>query len=181
MQTLSNFPQTIHTPHLILQTIAPTMENARRIFNAIGENREYLESWQGHIEYLRTVDDVLQTLKLRHNQIEQNEGILFGIYHNDGFIGRIRFFDIKDNCCEIGFWLIESETGNGYMSEALSALETELFDFGFDRIILDVDAGNTPSENVAKRNEYKLEKQLPMASWAKCVGKCDSLIYVKNA
>lgn len=37
-----------------------------------------------------------------------------------------------------------------------------------------------PSENIAKRNGYKLVKLLPMASYAKCVGKCDSLIYMKN-
>ena len=66
------------------------------------------------------------------------------------------------------------------MSEALQALETELFKFGFSKITLDIDNGNTHSENLAKRNKYKLEKVLPMASWAKCVGKCDSLIYVKH-
>ena len=66
------------------------------------------------------------------------------------------------------------------MGEALGALESELFKFGFDKIILDIDAGNTGSENVARRNGYKLVKRSPLASWAKCVGKCDSLIYVKN-
>ena len=68
----------------------------------------------------------------------------------------------------------------GYMSEALTALENELFAFGFDKITLDIDDGNTMSENVAKRNGYTLVKRLPMASWAKCVGKCDSLIYEKR-
>lgn len=66
------------------------------------------------------------------------------------------------------------------MSEALSALETELFKFGFNKITLDIDNRNTHSENLAKRNGYTLDKKLPMASWAKCVGKCDSLIYVKK-
>lgn len=179
MRSLSNFPKTIKTPRLALRVIAPTPENAEQIFNLVEQNREYLEAWQGHIEYLRTVDDVLQNLGFRHNQIEKNEGILFGIYKNKNFIGRIRFFDVKDNSCELGAWLIESETGNGFMTEALSALETELFKFGFDKIILDIDDGNTKSESVARRNGYKFEKRLPMASWAKCVGKCDSLIYVK--
>lgn len=179
MQPLSNFPQTIKTKRLVLRVVAPTAENTTQFFNAVEQNREYLTAWQGHIEYLRTVDDVMQNLEYRYNQIEKNEGILFGIYRNNNFIGRIRFFINCDGNCEIGFWLIKSATGHGYMTEALSALETELFEFGFDKIILDVDAGNTPSENVAKRNGYKLEKRLPMASWAKCVGKCDSLIYAK--
>ena len=180
MQPLSIFPQTIKTPRLVLRVVAPTPENAEMIFRIIEQNREYLEAWQGHFEYLRNVSEVRQKLEQRYAQIANNEGVLFGIYKNDELIGRIRFFDIKDNGCEIGYWLIKSANGHGYMSEALSALETELFKFGFNRITLDIDAGNTASENVAKRNGYKLEKRLPMASWAKCVGKCDSLIYVKN-
>lgn len=69
---------------------------------------------------------------------------------------------------------------HGFMTEALNVLEKELFKFGFEKIILDIDNGNTHSETLAKRNGYKLEKILPMASWAKCVGKCDSLIFTKE-
>ncbi|MBO7656740.1 MAG: GNAT family N-acetyltransferase [Alphaproteobacteria bacterium] len=180
MQPLSIFPQTIKTPRLVLRLVAPTPENAEMILRIIEQNREYLEAWQGHFEYLRNVSEVRQKLEQRYAQIANNEGVLFGIYKNDELIGRIRFFDIKDNGCEIGYWLIKSANGHGYMSEALSALETELFKFGFNKIALDIDAGNTPSEHVAICNGYVLEKRLPMASWAKCVGKCDSLIYVKN-
>ena len=180
MQPLSIFPQTIKTPRLVLRLVAPTPENAEMILRIIEQNREYLEAWQGHFEYLRNVNEVRQKLEQRYAQIANNEGVLFGIYKNDELIGRIRFFDIKDNGCEIGYWLIKSANGHGYMSEALSALETELFKFGFNKIALDIDAGNTPSEHVAICNGYVLEKRLPMASWAKCVGKCDSLIYVKK-
>jgi RimJ/RimL family protein N-acetyltransferase len=179
MKSLSIFPKVIKTPRLVLRGIEPTKEKAEKFFNIIEQNREYLESWQGHIEYLHNVDDVLKKLKFRYNQIKKNEGILFGIYKNTELIGRIRFFDMHDSECEIGYWLIQSENGHGYMSEALSALETELFKFGINKIILDIDDGNLPSENIAKRNGYALEKRIPLASWAKCVGKCDSLIYTK--
>lgn len=180
MQTLSNFPQTIKTPRLVLRVVLPTKENAATLLNIVDQNRDYLMDWQGHFGELKTVDDVLAYLNKRANQIEINQGICFYIYHNDNIIGRIRFFNVKDNGCEIGYWLIKSANGHGYMSEALSALESELFKFGFDNITLDIDNGNTRSEKLAKRNGYKLNKRLPMASWAKCIGKCDSLIYVKN-
>ena len=180
IKNLSDFPYVIKTARLMLRVIMPNMDNAEIIFNAIEQNREYLEAWQGDLEYLRNVSDVLERLKYRYSQISKNEGIMFGIYDENKFIGRIRFFNVKDNSCEIGFWLIESETGRGIMSEALSALEIELFKFGFDKIILDIDDGNIRSENLARRNGYVFDKRLPMASWAKCIGKCDSLIFVKN-
>ena len=179
MKPLSKFPQTIESPRLGLRVILPTQANAEKIFNVIEQNREFLEAWQGHIEYLRNVNDVLKNLEFRHAQIAKDAGMLFGIYRDGDLIGRIRFFIDPEYGCEIGFWLAKFATGKGYMSEALSALEKELFKFGFDKITLDIDDGNTMSENVAKRNGYTLVKRLPMASWAKCVGKCDSLIYEK--
>ena len=180
MKALSNFPQTIKTPRLVLKVVLPTKENAIKLFNIIEQNRDYFMDWQGHFGELKTPDDVIAYLIKRANQIKDNQGMCFYIYHKDNIIGRIRFFNIQDNGCEIGHWLIKSANGNGFMSEALQALETELFKFGFGKIVLDIDNGNTHSENLAKRNKYKLEKVLPMTSWAKCVGKCDSLIYVKE-
>jgi len=180
MKPLSAFPKIIKTPRLVLRVIEPTQENAKIGLDIIEQNRDYLEAWQGHFTTLKTIEDVRKKLEHRYKQIANNECILFGIYKEDTLIGRIRFFHINDNGCEIGYWLIKSENGHGFMSEALAALEVELFKFGFDRITLDIDDGNHPSENLAKRNKYVLTQRLPMASWAKCVGKCDSLIYVKT-
>lgn len=180
MKPLSQFPQTIKTPRLVLRVVEPTKENATKLLNIINQNRDYLMEWQGHFGELKTVEDVAAYLNKRANQIKTDQGVCFYIYQNDNIIGRIRFFNIQDNGCEIGYWLIKSANGHGYMTEALSALETELFKFGFNKITLDIDNGNMHSENLAKRNGYTLDKRLPMASWAKCVGKCDSLIYIKR-
>ena len=180
MKNLTEFPQTIKTPRLVLRVVAPTKENATMLLSIIDQNRDYFMDWQAHFGELKTVEDVVAYLNKRANQIKTNQGVCFYIYQNDNIIGRIRFFNIQDNGCEIGYWLIKSANGHGYMSEALSALETELFKFGFNKITLDIDNGNIHSENLAKRNGYTLDKRLPMASWAKCVGKCDSLIYIKR-
>lgn len=179
MRTLSQFPKTIKTPRLVLRVIAATRENAERLFDIIEQNRDFLEAWQGHFEYIHNADDVLDFIGRRAKQIEDNTGMCFYIYRGAEIIGRIRFSVTAPGECEIGCWLVESATGNGYMAESLGALESELFKFGFNKIIIDVDAGNTPSENVARRAGYVLERRLPMESWAKCVGKCDSLIFVK--
>ncbi len=180
MQELLSFPQIIKSARLVLSVVAPTTENASMLLDIINQDRDYLMAWQGHFGELKTVDDVMAYLTKRANQIKTNQGMCFYIFHNNIIIGRIQFFGVENNACEIGYWLIKSANGSGFMSEALQALEVELFKFGFEKIKLDIDKGNTRSENLAKRNGYKLEKVLPMASWAKCVGKCDSLIYVKE-
>ena len=180
MKSLLKFPTQIQTKNLLLKTIEPTPENSKILFAIIESNRDYLESFQGHFEYIKNINDVLKNLEFRYQQIQKNEGILFGIYKQNKIIGRIRFFNIHDKSCEIGFWLIKKETGHGFMTESLSALEQELFQFGFNKIVLDIDNGNTNSENLAIRNNYILERKLKGASWAKQVGKCDSLIYIKT-
>jgi len=180
MKPLSQFPTHIKTQRLNLRVIDATKENAEKLIKIIDENREYLEAWQGHFEYLKNTDDVLAYLNKRANQISTGDGVCFYIFLGDEIIGRIRFFHIHGLECEIGYWLIKDANGNGFMSEALTALEKELFQFGFNKIILDIDDGNTNSISLAERNGYKMEKRLPMESWAKCVGKCDSLIFAKS-
>ena len=180
MQPLSEFSTEIETPRLILRALGPTRKNAEMIFRAVDANREYLMQWQGHFGEIKTVEDLVAYLTKRAKQIEANAGVCFYIFCGKDLIGRIRFFDVQDCACEIGYWLIESANGHGFMTEALIALENELFKFGFNKIKLDIDDGNIPSENLAKHNGYTLEKRLPMASWARAVGKCDSLIYVKS-
>ena len=181
MKSLSQFPQIIKTPTGALRTVAATPENAERIFKIVAENREFLTAWIERLDYVRNADDVLNYLNKREAQIKANEGVCFYIFVDDEIVGWIRFGVTADKECEIGYWLAQSATGHGYMGAALAALESELFKFGFEKIIIDVDAGNTPSENVARRAGYTLEKRIPMNSWAKCLGgKCDSLIFSKS-
>ena len=180
LKPLSTFPIKIKTERLELRLLEPTRENAEKIFNIVEQNREYLEAWQGHFGMLHSVDDVLKKLESRHTKTADNTGVMFGIYKNNNLIGRIRFFNAHDTTCEIGYWLLQSENGKGFMTEAISALESKLFKFGFQKIVLEIDAGNTKSEHVAQRNGYKLENRIPDDGYAKCIGKCDTLVYVKN-
>ena len=81
MKDLSIFPQTIKTSRLVLRVILPTKENAAKILNIIEQNRDYFMEWQGHFGELKTIDDVVAYLTKRANQIKDNQGMCFYIYH----------------------------------------------------------------------------------------------------
>ena len=102
MQPISIFPQTIKSARLVLRVLPPTKENATILLDIINKNRDYFMDWQAHFGELKTVDDVVAYLTKRENQIKTNSGVCFYIFHNDNIIGRIRFFGIQDNACEIG-------------------------------------------------------------------------------
>ncbi|HNY25313.1 MAG TPA: GNAT family protein [Alphaproteobacteria bacterium] len=182
MIELSNFPEIIKTERLELRRIEPSQKNAQMIFDVIDASRESLEQWQGFIEYIKNPDDMLKQLQKRDEQWNNKTGFCFGIFKNDRFIGRIRFFNINPwdvASCEIGYWLSDSETGHGFMTEALKALEKQIFELGFNRIQMEIDSDNIKSENIAKKNNYVLEGITRQSSYAKCCGVCDTLIYSK--
>ncbi len=179
MRPLSEFAETILTLRLELRTLDATDENAQMIYNAMDGSRDYIESFQGFMEYIKSPDDVKALLQKRIQQRVTDEAVCYGIFHDNEFIGRIRFKRTGADSGYVGYWQTKPASGNGYMGEALSALEQELFNFGFNKIIIEIDDGNIRSENVAKRNGYEFLERRPMASWAKCTGKCDELVYVK--
>ena len=161
MKPLTEFPTTIKTARLTLSILPASTETAQEILNIVESCREYLEKYQTQFRCLYTTEDVLNKLKKRQQQFLDKTGFLFGIYKDNKIIGRIRFFHIDNTRCEIGYWLAQSATGFGYISEALHALEQELFDFGFTEITLIIDASNTASQKVAERNDYVLKQTKP--------------------
>ena len=62
MKNLTEFPQTINTPRLVLRVVAPTAENATMLLNIINQNRDYFMDWQAHFGELKTVEDVIAYL-----------------------------------------------------------------------------------------------------------------------
>lgn len=81
------------------------------------------------------------------------------ILHDGKLIGRIGFIWINHKYAEaeIGYWLAEDATGNGYMQECIYSLEKAGFKAGLHRININMASTNTPSFNAAKRAGYTFE------------------------
>ena len=161
MKPLKDFPTIIKTPRLELKIVQANLENAKEIFNIVESCRDYLEKFQTQFRSLRCVDDVLNKLKKRRQQFIDKTGFCFFIYKDKKIIGRIRFFHIDNTQCEFGYWLDKSVNGHGFMSEAMNALEQELFKFGFETILCVVDEDNLASRKCVEHNGYVLKQKQP--------------------
>ena len=64
------------------------------------------------------------------------------------------FFDHRIKRKIIVYWLNTDFKGEGYISEALTLIEKELFDNDFNRIVIHTDALNQRSATVAIKAEY---------------------------
>ena len=63
----------------------------------------------------------------------------------------------RNHSAELGYLLIDGETGKGYISEILPYIENTFFTAGVHRLVIECETSNIASASVAERNGYNLE------------------------
>ena len=182
MKSLKDFPSVIFAKLSELRRVEPTPNNARLLLDVIDSSRQSVTDWQEMFVNITTREGMYDLIKKRDDQWNNQRGFCYGIYAGGILVGRVRAFnfDLSLQTAEIGYWLADEFVGHGVMTDAVNALVDVLFDYGFERVELEIDAGNTRSENVARRCGFVLEGRLRRKSWARAVGGvCDLLIYSK--
>ena len=66
----------------------------------------------------------------------------------------------ESRCCELGYWILGDFEGRGYMGEAIIALESVLFELGFQCLEIRCDALNQRSARLPQRLGFQLEATL---------------------
>ncbi|WOG25932.1 GNAT family protein [Endozoicomonas sp. 8E] len=139
----------------------PSMELVSKVHDAINESEESLSV------YLPWVQNGLS---------HPEENMKHAITNYESFNGELRFFIIEKSSddllgaigliirdknvpfFEIGYWLRNSKSGKGFVTEALKVLETYSFkELGAKRIEIRAAECNKKSRSVAERNGYQLE------------------------
>lgn len=151
---------TIETERLILKPHEATFEYATKLYNLIAENKEHVSKFMPLLFNVSTPEDEYNFCLSSEKKWKEMSSADYGIWTKDGqLIGTCAFCDLNyDDCSgEIGYWLDKKQTGKGYMTEAVKALEKEFFERGFNRIIIMMDTENKHSENVAIRRCFTQE------------------------
>ena len=161
----SRSPTTIETARLLLRP--PKLDDAEAVIAAIEESRAELERWMEWAPSMRTVDDARRWAQRVIDAWDDPHGEDFtvGIFRReDGrYLGAAGYHRARWTvpAAEIGYWLRTSETGNGYMREAVTAMTRVAFGtLGLRRLVITCASTNTRSRRVAEAIGFHLEGTL---------------------
>lgn len=135
------------------------MRTAQTVFAAVDKSRNAFSPWLDWVEDTRAPEDVFRFLQEADQGWKDGSQFVYAIYCRKTFMGLISAINIsrKNKRAEIGYWLGTEYTGKGFMAEAVSLLERELFADNFNRVVIHTDVLNAKSAGVAKRCGYVLE------------------------
>lgn len=137
--------------------------NPRRLLRLVQINPGRVQSDQ----YVKQVREIVWencTRKFANRRWEKNELYDYGIFRKSDnlYMGNVGVHSIqwKTEVCELGYWILGDFEGQGYVSEAVRAIEQACFANGFERVEIRCSSVNFRSASVPMRLGFLLEGTL---------------------
>jgi RimJ/RimL family protein N-acetyltransferase len=180
---LMDIPEVIESERLILR--CPRAGDGSVLFESAEASRAELNPWMPWSEK-QTLEEAELFARRAHAEFILRESLGFIIFRkSDGaHVGNtgLHRFDWDVPRFEIGYWCRTSMTGNGYISEATTALERFAFDIlKAKRVEIHVDDRNDKSWRIPERLGYTLEGVLRNYAPGSGETMCNLRIYSKVA
>jgi RimJ/RimL family protein N-acetyltransferase len=155
---LPEIPLSISTPRLSLR--APHPDYAEAMNDAIRDSFEELRAWMNWAQQMPTLEESrAQQLRARH-AFDAREDLQLVLFHEDRLVGSSGLHQIDWNVprFEIGYWARTPDSGKGFITEAVQAIESFAFDqLGALRVQICTHTDNARSRSVPERLGYDLE------------------------
>ena len=175
-----SLPESVEADRLTLRK--HQLDAVALMFEYIERDRERLSQFLPWPPGIRSVADELAYVKDTHSWWDAGTLFDYGLFRKEDnlYMGNLGVHSIQwqHHCCELGYWILGDFEGSGYMSEAVAALETVLFEVGFYRIEIRCDANNHRSAQLPKRRGYTLDGRLRGATKVPS-GYRDTLVFSK--
>lgn len=173
-------PEQIETERTLL--LKRNHEHDGQMWEAIEESRNTLREWLFWVDGQKSYEDVVKTTEMFESMWQNDTEWAYNIYQKEknlllGCVGPHNII-FRNRSAEFGYWLRNSATGKGYMTEAVIAFEQKLFAAGMHRLTICCDVNNQASAHVAQRAGYQLESIAKEATYH-ASGLHDLAIYVK--
>lgn len=147
-------------PRIVLKR--HSLERAPEMFAAIHKDRERLRRFLPWVNFTQSESDSFRYIESTIRKWNDHTGFDYGIFLDDTYLGNVGVHTLSwpNEWCEIGYWILGTYEGKGYVSEAVQLLEKELFERGFHRIEIRCSHLNARSAEVPKRLGYHLDGTL---------------------
>ncbi len=145
-------------PELELMLVDP--EYGEELFSLIDRNRTYLRTWLPWLDNNNSPQDSEDFLRHCLQGYFAKSSLTTLIRINGKIIGTVGFNSINhvNSEAEIGYWLDQNSTGNGYITSAVKKLiEIGFQQYSLNRLVIRVAVGNEPSRRVAQRLDFQFE------------------------
>ncbi|NND60292.1 MAG: GNAT family N-acetyltransferase [Gammaproteobacteria bacterium] len=152
----------IRTPRLLLRCWSP--EDAPRRRALIDSSDAHLRPY---IPWMRdeplSLSETAQRLREYRADFDLDQTWRYAVLHEDTLVGDVGLFPrVGIGALEVGYLLGVGHTGQGFATEAVSAMLRIAFEVaGVDRVEIRCDPGNEASVRMAKRLGFKHEACLP--------------------
>lgn len=146
------------TPSLELRQL--TLSDAERTFYLVDLNRDYLSQWLPWAGSTLSVEDSKEFIRKMIESRKDGSEYGYAIVVDRLIMGHMSIMHLNDGeDPEIGYWIASEASGKGTTTVAANALT----EFGFNvlklpKIVIKADQGNIPSNKVAEKLGYKIEK-----------------------
>jgi RimJ/RimL family protein N-acetyltransferase len=152
-------PAKIKTERLILKKL--DLKMAKAIFNAVDLNRKHLGRFLPWVQFMKNVEDESKWIEHQRQKWREKGQFVYAIFRADDetYLGNVdaHALDWNNHKAEIGYWLAKKFEGQGFMTEAVKALEGALFGIGFHRLVIQCNVKNKRSAKVPIRRSFQLE------------------------
>lgn len=136
-------------------------ELAQTMFDYVNKDRIRLRVHLPWVDSTNSVDDEANFIHFANESWNKFSLFDFGIFRiTDGvYMGNIgvHSIDWKNEVCELGYWILGEFEGQGFVTEAVGALEDACFAIGFERVEIRCSSMNFRSASVPLRCNYTME------------------------
>lgn len=178
-----NFPSQFETSRLIVRM--PEEQDTEMVYEAIKRSVAFLKPYMTWAQKKPTQENVQESIRHAIARFMNREELRFHLFDKQSkeFIGclGLQHIDWTVPKFEIGYWIDERYSGQGYMTEAVHSMTLFAFeDLGANRLEIRCDRDNILSRAIAEKNNFELEGILKQDSRKASTGQLrDTCVYAK--
>lgn len=147
------FSKTLSGPRLVLRRAEA--QHAKALWPSVLRDRELRGASWPNIDSFEEFQNYFQELDI---ELPKQE-VVYVLFKGDVAIGTLHIFSFSypNHRVEIGYGIEHTYEGQGFVSESISLVESELTSLGFNRVEIRCNADNERSVSLAKYNHYVQE------------------------